>query len=100
MNKKRKKKYFIYFVVLGGICVLSGLLFLKNSKDGKIKSISSNINLTKDDDIKCIQTSKEVNKPFQEIKISQRNDPSKQLITNSIESSTKIYSTVSTKKLS
>ena len=98
MNKKRKKKYFIYFVVLGGICVLSGLLFLKNSKDGKIKSISSNINLTKDDDIKCIQTSKEVNKPFQEIKISQRNDPSKQLITNSIESSTKIYSTVSTKK--
>lgn len=71
MNKKRKKKYFIYFVVLGGICVLSGLLFLKNSKDGKIKSISSNINLTKDDDIKCIQTSKEVNKPFQEIKISQ-----------------------------
>ena len=78
MNKKRKKKYFIYFVVLGGICVLSGLLFLKNSKDGKIKSISSNINLTKDDDIKCIQTSKEVNKPFQEIKISQRNDPANQ----------------------
>ncbi len=98
MNKKRKKKYFIYFVVLGGICVLSGLLFLKNSNDGKIKSISSNVNLAKDDDNKCIQTSNATNKPFQEIKISQRNDPSKQLITNFIESSTKTYSTVSAKE--
>ena len=98
MNKKRKKKYFIYFVVLGGICVLSGLLFLKNSNGGKIKSISSNVNLAKDDDNKCIQTSNATNKPFHEIKFSQKNDPSKQLITNSLESSTKTYSTVSAKK--
>ena len=98
MNKKRKKKYFIYFVVLGGICVLSGLLFLKNSNDGKIKSISSNVNLAKDDDNKCIQTSNAINKTFHEIKFSQKNDSSKQITKNSLESSTKTYSTVSAKE--
>ena len=98
MNKKRKKKYFIYFVVLGGICVLSGLLFLKNSNDGKIKSISSNVNLAKDDDNKCIQTSNAINKLFQEIKILQKNGPSKQITKNSLESSTKTYNTVSAKE--
>ena len=98
MNKKRKKKLFIYFVVFGGICVLSGLLFLKNNNDSRINNNSSNVNLTKDDDNKCIQTSNAINKLFQEIKILQKNGPSKQITKNSLESSTKTYNTVSAKE--
>jgi hypothetical protein len=41
MNKKRKKKLFIYFVVIGGICVLSSLLFLKSNDNVNINYITN-----------------------------------------------------------
>lgn len=81
MNKKRKKKYFIYFVILGGICVLSSLLFLKSNDNVNINYITNieNSKNSKNEILVDCNLGNEMQSGFsRSLRISQTNDQSKQ----------------------